>query len=231
MLGKFLNKVLIGAKNINRWEGHERCNKNTDAEHMWCTTMICDQLGRIQQDIFHDNVDFLVLLRRSLYHDVIEVETGDILSGVKRTTTEMKDCLTKIEKIRFDTAIKPLISSAYRDELETYILNPKDNLQSVEGRILAVADKIDTLMETVREVKKGNSNFIPHLQSESEAILNLKIPCGLYFIKYSLGDFGISIDRYGLKVSQFVELFDMNSYINEYIEKNQQLAANNNINN
>lgn len=215
MMGKFFNKVIIRAKNINRWEGMERATMNSDAEHMWSVSVICDQLGRIQEDVYNEKVDFLILLRRALYHDVIEVETGDILSSVKRTTPEMKECLSVIEKVRFEQGIKPLISKKYREELETYILNPKDDLKSIEGRILAVADKVDTLIESIREVKKGNTNFLPFLQSESEAILDLGVGCGLYFIKYSLADFGISLDKFGLRVMKFIELYDIKSSIPE----------------
>lgn len=214
MIGSFLNKVLNKASNIYRWEGMDRIKRTSDSEHMWNTTIIVDFLGRIQEDKFGYKIDYLKLLRKSLYHDVIEVETGDILSGVKRTIPEMTDCLGQIEEIKFKQNIGPLIPRKYREELKEYILNPKDNLKSIEGKILAVADKIDALRECITEVKKGNSNFLPYLQSETESILNLNVECGLYFIKYSLVDFGISLENYGQKVKNFIETYEFNDFPN-----------------
>lgn len=215
MIGTFLNKTLTGASNIYRWEGMDRIKKTSDSEHMWNVTIIVDLLARIQEDKFGYKINYLSLLRRALYHDVIEVETGDILSSTKKTTPEMKEYLNKIEEIKFDNNIRPLIPTKYRDELREYMLNPKDNLESIEGKILAVADKVDSLRECIAEVKRGNSNFLPYLSKEAEAIINLNVECGLYFIKYSLVDFGISIDKYGDTVKRFIETYEFDNIKNK----------------
>lgn len=222
MMGSFFNKVLTSAKNIYRWEGSERINLNNDAEHMWSVTIIADFLLRIQRDKFGYEINDLEVLRRALYHDVIEVETGDILSTVKKTTPEMKQMLSNIETLRFDSNIRPLIPEKYQDEMSEYILNPKNNLKTIEGQIIAVADKIDSLLEVIREVNKGNKTFVPYLQTESEALLDLNVECGLYFLKYSLLDFGISKYKFGNRVSKFIDLALFEEDENHYLKiKNQ----------
>ena len=168
MFGSWLNKVINGVTKINRWQGKTMLVKSNDAEHMWSVAIICEGLARIQEEKFGDKVDVALLLRKAIFHDCIEVETGDIPSDVKKKTNAMKKALEEVERICFEEELKKLIPKNWRTDYKKYILNPKDNskgtgYETLEGKILAAADTIDAINEVVREVKLGNKSFEQNL--------------------------------------------------------------------
>lgn len=213
MFGSWLNKVVNGAKNINRWQGKTRLVNSNDAEHMWSVAIISEGLARIQEEKFGDKIDIALLLRKAIFHDCIEVETGDILSTIKKKTPAMKKALEEVEKICFEDDLQKLIPKSWRKDYKEYILNPKDNnngkgCETIEGKILAAADNIDALNEVIKEVKLGNKSFEIYLPILAETLIDLNLECSNYFLKYSLVDFDLPLSRYGSKLVDFVKKYE-----------------------
>lgn len=213
MFGSWLNKIINGATKINRWQGKTRLIESNDAEHMWSVAVISEGLARIQEERFGQKVDVALLLRKAIFHDCIEVETGDIPSDVKKKTPAMKKALEEVERICFEEEMKKLIPKTWRKDYKQYILNPKDNangkgFETIEGKILAAADSIDALNEVVKEVKLGNRAFEIYLPLLVDSLIELDLECSNYFLKYSLVDFELPLIKYGSNLVEFVRKYE-----------------------
>ena len=205
MYGKWLNKVINKVPNIQRWQDKTTIlRKNCDAVHSWQVSVIAHALCKMEQEKFGNTVDEAVLLKKCIFHDCLEMETGDILSSVKRTTDEMEKALATVENKLYKERIEGLIPSTWREEYEGYLLNPKDNKQTIEGRILAVADNIGALNECIQEVRKGNTDFKPYLSEIANDILKIDLESGKHFLRYALIDFGLPLEEYGIDIVNFV---------------------------
>lgn len=205
MFGLWLDKVLNGCSNIYRWEGRQKLIRKNDSEHSFGVALIADGLARWEIDKFGNDVKVDLVLRKCIFHDVVECVSGDILSSVKKQTPAMKKALEEVEYILYKQNLEPLIPEAWRKDYEGYLLNPKDNKETIEGRIVAVADSIDALNECIQEVRLGNNTFKPYLEDIANAILDIDLESGHYFLKNSLVDFGLPLDFYGSRVKAFIE--------------------------
>ena len=210
MFGSWLNKTLNGIPKIYRWQGKTLIAnpRRNDAEHMWSVAIIAEGLARIEEEKFGNKVDMALLLQKAIFHDCIEVETGDIPSGVKRRTKTMIKGIEDVEKDYFEHGLKPLIPHKWRPDYENFLLNPKDDKKTLEGKILAVADNIDALNECIQEVRFGNPIFKTYLAEITNAILDLDVNCGNYFIKYCLIDFDLPNYEYGERVRNFIKTYE-----------------------
>lgn len=208
MFGHWLNKVINGASCINRWQGRRKLIQRNDAEHMWSVSIIAEGLARIEKEKFGNDVDIALLLKKAIFHDCLEVETGDIASGVKRKTKEMKEAIDGVEMAYYKEDLEKLIPAKWREDYSNLLLNPKDNLQTIEGKIIAVADNIDALIECIQEVKLGNITFKPYLREIAKSILDIDLESGKYFLKYSLIDFDLPLNEYGEEIKRFVRTYE-----------------------
>lgn len=204
MFGQWLDKILNGCSNIYRWEGRQRLMKKNDSEHSFGVALIAEGLSRIEREKFNNEVDELKVLRASLLHDCAEVCMGDIISTVKKQTPAMRKALEEVELKLYKEKLEPLIPESWRPDYERFVLNPKENKTTIEGRIVAVADNIDALNECIQEVKLGNSTFKPYLENIVDAILDIELESGKYFIKNCLEDFGLPISEYGERAVKLV---------------------------
>ena len=210
MYGQWLNKVLNGLRNIHRWEGRQKIGHYDDSSHSFNVAIIAEGLCRLEKEKFGQELCELTVLRKALFHDVNEVCTGDIISSVKKETPAMKKALEEVEYKLYQANMEPIIPKSWRDDYEGYILNPKDNKKTIEGKIVALADNIDALNECIQEVHVfGNNSFKPYLEVIANDILDIDLQSAKYFIKYSLQDFGLPIEMYGSRVAEFVKTYDI----------------------
>lgn len=210
MFGHWLNRILNGAPTIRRWQGKITvCNHNTDSSHMWAVSVIADGLARWEIEKFGNSVDVAFLLKKCIFHDCLEVETGDILSGVKRKTKEMSEAIENVEEILYKERLENLIPPTWQEEYKGYLLNPKDNRKTIEGKILAVADNISALNECIQEVKLGNLSFKPALQEILKDIMDIDLNSGKYFLKYALADLGLPLEFYDEELIKIINSYDL----------------------
>lgn len=194
---------------LKRYQNKHMFRRTSVVEHMWSVAKISQGLAMWTELKFGIKVDMENLLSRAIGHDVGEFITGDILSTTKRMTLKMKEAVDEMEEKTFDEYITPLIPEDLRDRFKTYILNAKD--VSIEGKILAAADIIDTIYESAGEIKLGNTEiFGTILKRVTESLLPIKIDAVEYFLMYSLQDVGLNIESsYGEVVYNYIEaLYD-----------------------
>lgn len=209
MFGHWLDTVLNGAPEIKRWQGMRMLARKNDAEHMFGVAIIGEGLSRIQMEVFGTPVDKNKVVNHCLFHDIPEVALRvDLPSGLKRASKNMEIAIADAEEVYYNSELKPLIYKSWRDEYKHYMLNPKEDKQTIEGKIVAVADSVDALNECIQEVKLGNSTFKPYLEIIANSILDIDIECAKYFIKYELLDFGLPAIAYGKTVEKFIKKYE-----------------------
>ncbi|MDN6205147.1 MAG: HD domain-containing protein, partial [Staphylococcus simulans] len=87
-----------------------------------------------------------------------EVFTGDIKTPVKYASRDLKKLFSQVEEEMVDNFIREEFPEEYQDVYRERLQEGKDD--SLEGQILAVADKIDLLYETFGEIQKRNPDSL-----------------------------------------------------------------------
>lgn len=146
-------KRLSDMEKLIRLPGKFKYFEHNVAAHSFKVTKIAQYLGTVEE--YNGNViDWKSLYEKALNHDFAEVFTGDIKTPVKYASRELKMLFSQVEEEMVENFIKEEIPEQYRDIYRQRLQEGKDD--SLEGQILAVADKIDLLYETFGEIQKRN---------------------------------------------------------------------------
>ncbi|KAA1042459.1 YfbR-like 5'-deoxynucleotidase [Macrococcus equipercicus] len=146
-------KSLSDLEKLVRCPGKFKYHDHNVASHSFKVTKIAQYLGTVEE--YHGHaIDWKKLYEKALNHDYPEIFTGDIKTPVKYASKELKQLFNEVEEqmiTKFiDTEFPPEYREVYRERLQ----EGKDD--TMEGQILAVADKIDLLYESFGEIQKRN---------------------------------------------------------------------------
>ncbi|MCC2083904.1 hydrolase [Staphylococcus sp. HMSC068D08] len=146
-------KRLSDLEKLIRLPGKFKYFEHNVAAHSFKVTKIAQYLATVEAH--HGNeVDWKSLYEKALNHDFAEVFTGDIKMPVKYASRELKMLFSQVEEEMVNTFVNEEIPEPYQDIYRQRLQEGKDD--SLEGQILAVADKIDLLYETFGEIQKRN---------------------------------------------------------------------------
>lgn len=179
---------------IRRYQNKYCFKKRSVAEHMWSVAKIAEGLAIWESKKFKHDVDMATVLQKAINHDIIEQSTGDILGPTKKKTLAMKEAIEEIEALAFREEIEQELPKSWRNQFRSYILDPKT--ADVEGQIIRAADIIDTMIESIEEIKLGNNIFRSVLIESSDALIKVELDSVRYFIKYAILDFDLDIKEY-----------------------------------
>lgn len=196
---------------LKRYQNRFCFKRRSVAEHACSVAKIAQGLALWETHKFNHPVDMSEVLQRAINHDFVEVETGDIISTTKHDSPEVKYHLDVVEKNKYMTGIEPNIPRSWRPDFDRYILHAKEDEEGyIEGKIIAAADIIDTILECVEEIELNNfKNFAPILIRVTENLTKIDLESVRYFLKYSLQDFGLDIRTYyGENVYDFIQKID-----------------------
>ena len=79
--------------------------------------------------------------QESLFHDIPEVLTRDIVSPVKNSVEGLDELIKSIEQDQMEHILYPLIPAEWRDELEYFTNNEFSNKAIVDGKILVTTSE------------------------------------------------------------------------------------------
>lgn len=188
---------------LKRYQNNFMFKRRSVAEHMWSVAKIAEGLAIWEERKFDHPVDMGMLLERCINHDLIEQATGDIIATTKKKTPEMRKAVEEIEHLTYEEEIMPHLPKSWQERFKGYMLDPKAN--DIEGRIVAAADIIDTVLEAIEEVKLGNTVFEPILKDVMAILITMELKSVQYFIKYAMKDFGLDYETYyGKPVADYV---------------------------
>ena len=178
-------KSLTKLERIERCPGEFMFERHTVASHSFKVAQYAQFLGTVEESK-GTTINWKLLYEKALNHDYPEIFIGDIKTPVKYWTPETRMMLHKVE----EGMIEKFIETEFPDEFKTIyrekLKEGKDD--TVEGMILAVADKVDQIYEAFAEIQKGNTEpaFIEMYHDALIIIKNINLHCVDYFLKHVL---------------------------------------------
>lgn len=181
-------KSLSDLEQIIRCPGKFKYQEHSVASHSFKVTKIAQFLGTVEEKA-GEEVDWRLLYEKALNHDYAELFTGDIKTPVKYASKELKKLFNEVEEEMtrkfVEREMPPEFQAVY---LERFKEGKDDTL---EGRILSVADKVDLLYESFGEIQKDNPEplFLEIFEDALRTILLFQdMNCVAYFMEYILVD-------------------------------------------
>jgi len=179
-------KSLSDLEMINRAPGYFKFEEHNVAAHSFKVTQAAQMLGDIEEQAGHA-VDWRSLYEKALNHDYTERFIGDIKTPVKYATNELRTMLAKVDESLTENFIQTEIPVEFREAYERRFAECKDD--TLEGKILSVADKIDLMYESFGEIQKGNPEpvYMDIYRSSLKAIMKFNDMASVqYFLKMIL---------------------------------------------
>ena len=151
-----LNEFILGLNSlekITRAPGFFKYTEHTVAAHSYRVASISQVLGDIEEANGVE-INWKSLYEKALNHDYTERFIGDIKTPVKYASTELRGMLQTVEEKMTEEFITQEIPLEFQDIYRRRLFEGKD--ETVEGELLAIADKVDLLYESFEEIVKSN---------------------------------------------------------------------------
>lgn len=181
-------KSLSDLENIIRLSGKFKFEEHSVAAHSFKVTQIAQFLGTVEEQA-GNTIDWRSLYEKALNHDYTELFIGDIKTPVKYADPSLREKLANVEEKMAKNFIQTVIPEEFQEAYINRMKEGKD--ESLEGQILAVADKIDLLYESFGEIQRGNPEpvFDEIYEESLSTIVEYKhLSCVQYLIKEILPD-------------------------------------------
>lgn len=175
-------KSLSDLEKINRCPGKFKFQEHSVASHSFKVTKIAQFLGTVEE-MDGQEVNWRLLYEKALNHDYAELFTGDIKTPVKYASKELKRLFNEVEEEMTRKFVEKEFPPKFQKIYLGRFKEGKDD--TLEGRILAVADKIDLLYESFGEIQKENPEplFMEIYEEALSTILLFKdMTCVQYFL-------------------------------------------------
>jgi len=174
-------------KSLSKLECMYRCpgeflfEQHNVASHSFKVAQYCQFLAEVETKN-GVKIDWKSLYEKALNHDYPEIFIGDIKTPVKYSSPEMRALIAHVEEGMTKTFIKEEIPEEFQAIYEEKLKEGKDN--TVEGLILAVADKLDQVYEAFEEIQRGNTDmvFVEIYQNALKIITSIDLHCVKYFL-------------------------------------------------
>lgn len=174
----------------DRWILFQNLEKKEDlADHSLEVGVIAHALALIKNKKFDGKVNAERAALLGMYHDMLEIVTGDLPTPIKYYDLDLKSLYEKVE----DKAADEIISLLTEELKEEYskILKHSNEEEEIWG-IVKSADIISAMIKCLREKKVGNNDFDKVYENYCERILAIaaKAPEVDYFLKTFMPSFG-----------------------------------------
>ncbi|MFT8363847.1 MAG: HD domain-containing protein [Sporolactobacillus sp.] len=144
---------LSDLEGIYRCPGVFKYQEHSVASHSFKVATIAQFLATVEAKS-GKLVDWKKVYERAINHDYSELFTGDIKTPVKYALPKLRELFSQVEGSMTRTFLDDQFPEQFRTLYQERFREGKD--QSLEGKILSVADKIDLLYEAFGEIQKGN---------------------------------------------------------------------------
>ncbi|KRM29325.1 HD domain-containing protein [Schleiferilactobacillus harbinensis] len=186
-----LHQYITGLTNLewlDRAPGFFKYQQHSVAAHSFKVAAIAQMLGDIEEQA-GNTIDWKMLYEKSLNHDYTERFIGDIKTPVKYATPELRHMLARVEDHMTENFIQNEIPEELQDIYRRRLSEGKDD--SLEGKILSVADKVDLLYESFGGIQKGNPEtvYMDIFKESLTTIVSFKaMPSVQYFLENIMPD-------------------------------------------
>lgn len=162
----FLNRMKL----IQRWNLMRSTVKEDLMQHCAQVAILGQSLGIIRNEMFGGNVNVDKIASLALYHDTAEVVSGDFPTTVKYYNDTMKNAYAEIEEVINDRMLDSL-PSQLRSTYENYLKPDED---SIEYKLMKVADKLAAYVKCEEEKLLGNKEFDKAHERLEKSLLALR---------------------------------------------------------
>lgn len=178
-------------KYINRWGLMRNTLKENIAEHSLDVAMIAHALATISNIYFDGKVDAERVAVIAMYHDTIEIITGDMPTPIKYHAKAIKDAYKDIEK----TAALQLIEGLPKELKPVYmdIMLPAEEEEELHTFVKA-ADKLSAYIKCIEEKRMGNKDFEKAEKATLKAVLAMDMKEVQYFLDNFIPSYSLTLD-------------------------------------
>ena len=180
-------KSLNELERIYRAPGKFKFEEHNISSHSFKVAQYAQFLGTVEE-MNGANINWKSLYEKALNHDYAEVFIGDIKTPVKYASMELRKLLLDVEeemtKKFIDKELPDEFKGLYREKLK------EGKNDTLEGKILQVADKMDQVYEAYQEIQRGNTepDFVMMYKDALNVIQNVDLYCVTYFLDIILPD-------------------------------------------
>lgn len=175
-------RKLTNLERLYRFPGEFVFERHNVASHSFKVAQYVQFLGEIESRNGVE-IDWKALYEKAINHDVPEVLTGDIKTPVKYWSKKLKNMITLMEESMMENFIEEEFPEEFKVMYKEKLKDVKDD--SIEGKILTVADKLDQLYEAYEEIQRGNNGdtFIEVYKQSLLQIKEIELHCVDYFFE------------------------------------------------
>jgi len=152
----FINKER-NLDRVIRFSANKRIKDQSVSEHSFHSAIYAMILADLEEKIFGNKVNKEKILKTALLHDLEECLTGDIIYSFKYTDKKFFRKLKKIGQRLLGDLLDNLPKELSKEYLNFWG-NSKDK-NTIEGRIVEAADRLEGLFYALDEFFLGNKEF------------------------------------------------------------------------
>ena len=167
---------------IIRCPGRFKFEEHNVAAHSWKVSQYAMFFATLEE-MHGATVDWKSLYEKTINHDFAEVFIGDIKTPVKHASPELKQMLAHVEEKMMEKFIINEIPQEFQAIFFERMKEGKD--QTLEGRLLEFADKLDQFYEAFAELKRGNTDkeFVFMYQSALSKLLAIPLEATVHYFR------------------------------------------------
>ena len=179
-------------KLIDRWGLMRNTIKENDSEHSLDVAMIAHALGVINNVYFDGNIDANRLALMGMYHDAIEIITGDIPTPIKYHSDEVRTAFREVERVAKNSLVEGL-PPELRQIYAPLLVETEEEKEL--WRYVKAADKLSAYIKCIEEQRMGNVDFAIALDSIKNIINNLNMPEVDLFMNKFIPAYSLTLDE------------------------------------
>lgn len=168
-----------------RWSWIKRNYEVSVMSHLVMVTFISYILGNYENQN-NKNYNVYDMMIKSLYHDIPEAITWDIITPTKKSIEWFRKTLEKVEKQMLNDYFFVYIWDDYKNQIKDYMLNPFDDY---EWKLTKNADIICALFEAKIEADSWNPEFDNIYKKLKKTVNDFDLISSDHFLKEILMDF------------------------------------------
>ena len=170
---------------IIRAPGRFKFEEHNVAAHSWKVSQYAMFFATIEE-MQGATINWKSLFEKTINHDFAEVFIGDIKTPVKHSSPKLKEMLAVVEEKMMENFIVEEIPPQFQAVFFERMKEGKDD--TIEGRLLEFADKLDQFYEAFAELKRGNTDieFLQMYQKALVKLLDLPLPNSVHYFRHEI---------------------------------------------
>ncbi|MFB5087494.1 HD domain-containing protein [Psychrobacillus sp. PGGUH221] len=167
---------------IIRAPGRFKFEDHNVAAHSWKVSQYAMFFATIEENN-GATINWKSLYEKTINHDFAEIFIGDIKTPVKHASPELKQMLSHVEEKMMEKFILDEIPEEFQPVFFDRMKEGKD--ETIEGRLLELADKLDQVYEAFAELQRGNTDieFLKMYDNALRKILHMPLEKSVNYFK------------------------------------------------